>query len=62
MKWSTRFIALLSAVLVTLPAPGMAQPRIRDIVDVEGVRENDLVVHRGLTILYARATWRECAG
>jgi flagellar P-ring protein precursor FlgI len=43
MKWSTRFIALLSAVLVTLPAPGLAQPRIRDIVDVEGVRENDLV-------------------
>ena len=43
MKWSTRFIALLSAVLITLPAPGLTQPRIRDIVDVEGVRENDLV-------------------
>mgnify|MGYP003649818969 FL=1 len=43
MKWSIRFIALLSAALITLPAPGVAQPRIRDIVDVEGVRENDLV-------------------
>jgi flagellar P-ring protein FlgI len=43
MKWSKRLVALLAAALATLPMPGFTQPRIRDIVDVEGVRENDLV-------------------
>ena len=36
------FISLLAALIAT-PDPIMAQSRIRDVVDVEGVRENDLV-------------------
>lgn len=43
MKRSPRLKALLAAVLFALPMSAAAEPRIRDIVDVEGVRENDLV-------------------
>lgn len=41
MKWSVWLIAALSPLL--LPMPAHAQARIRDVVDVEGVRQNDLV-------------------
>ena len=43
----TRCITLLAALALTLAsfvaAPAEAQVRIRDVVDVEGVRQNDLV-------------------
>ncbi|MFP4517896.1 MAG: flagellar basal body P-ring protein FlgI [Oceanicaulis sp.] len=37
-----RFLALLAAVAI-LAAPALADPRIKDIADVEGVRDNQLV-------------------
>ncbi|MGX6647128.1 flagellar basal body P-ring protein FlgI [Maricaulaceae bacterium MS644] len=37
-----RFLVLIAAVFV-LSAPAMADPRIKDIADVEGVRDNQLV-------------------
>jgi flagellar P-ring protein precursor FlgI len=41
MKWSALFFAAFSVAALALP--GYAQTRIRDIVDVEGIRQNDLV-------------------
>lgn len=43
MKWSAILTALLLFTPVALPGTADAQARIRDIVDVEGVRQNDLV-------------------
>ena len=43
MTRAPRLKALIAAILFALPMPAVAEPRIRDIVDVEGVRENDLV-------------------
>ncbi|KCZ92214.1 flagellar basal body P-ring protein FlgI [Hyphomonas johnsonii] len=43
MKFSALVLALVSVAVFALPAPVSAQPRIRDIVNVEGVRDNDLV-------------------
>ncbi len=43
MITTARAFALLSAILLAGPAPALAQARIRDIVDVQGVRQNDLV-------------------
>lgn len=43
MKSSALLIALLVFTHFALPAPGQAQTRIRDVVNVEGVRQNDLV-------------------
>ncbi len=44
MKLFAWLIALASLAVTTLPAPvADAQTRIRDIVDVEGVRQNDLI-------------------
>lgn len=36
-------LALFSALIIVTSIPAMAQSRIRDVVDVEGVRQNDLV-------------------
>lgn len=36
-------LTALLAALITTPRPSMAQARIRDVVDVQGVRQNDLV-------------------
>jgi flagellar P-ring protein precursor FlgI len=41
MKWSALLFAVFSVAALALP--GYAQTRIRDIVDVEGIRQNDLV-------------------
>ena len=41
MNWSVWLVAALSPLLLQMPAN--AQARIRDVVDVEGVRQNDLV-------------------
>jgi flagellar P-ring protein precursor FlgI len=41
MKWTALILAALSAV--TLAFSVSAETRIRDIVDVEGIRQNDLV-------------------
>ena len=41
MKWSALFLAAFASAVAILP--GHAQTRIRDIVDVEGIRQNDLV-------------------
>jgi flagellar P-ring protein precursor FlgI len=42
MKWSRWLVAAL-ALTPIFTAPALAQTRIRDVVDVEGVRQNDLV-------------------
>lgn len=36
-------LLLMLSVLIAMPMPASAQSRIRDVVDVEGVRQNDLV-------------------
>ena len=41
MKWSALLLAALSVAALVFPAA--ADTRIRDIVDVEGIRQNDLV-------------------
>ena len=41
MKWSAILLAAFSAALLAFPTA--ADTRIRDIVDVEGIRQNDLV-------------------
>lgn len=41
MKWSALFVAAFSVLSLALPS--IADTRIRDIVDVEGIRQNDLV-------------------
>jgi len=43
MKWSVWLVAALALSPLVLPMPASAQARIRDVVDVEGVRQNDLV-------------------
>lgn len=43
MKWLTPICAVLTLICIAIPAPADAQTRIRDVVDVEGVRANDLV-------------------
>ena len=43
MKWSAWLVAALALCPLILPMPADAQTRIRDVVDVEGVRQNDLV-------------------
>lgn len=43
MKWSVVLVAALALSPWLAPMPAHAQTRIRDVVDVEGVRENDLV-------------------
>ena len=43
MKWSAWLVATLALSPLMLPMPVHAQTRIRDVVDVEGVRQNDLV-------------------
>jgi flagellar P-ring protein FlgI len=43
MKWSIWLVAAVALSPVLLPMPANAQTRIRDVVDVEGVRQNDLV-------------------
>ena len=46
MTRAPRLKALIAAIFFALPMTAVAEPRIRDIVDVEGVRENDLVGYR----------------
>ena len=41
MIWFVRLLTLLTSLAAGLPAA--AQVRIKDIVDVEGVRENQLI-------------------
>ena len=41
MKWTTLLLAAFSAATMAFSAG--AETRIRDIVDVEGIRQNDLV-------------------
>ncbi len=43
MKSFSSLLVLLATALIVIPAPVSGQTRIRDIVDVEGVRDNDLV-------------------
>lgn len=43
MRPATSLFCLLAFSLVAFLAPASAQTRIRDVVDVEGVRQNDLV-------------------
>lgn len=43
MKWSAFLIVVLAVTSLAAPPPSEAQTRIRDVVDVEGVRQNDLV-------------------
>ena len=43
MKLSSWLIAVFALAPLLLPFPADAQARIRDVVDVQGVRENDLV-------------------
>lgn len=43
MKLSSWLIAVFALAPLLLPLPADAQARIRDVVDVQGVRENDLV-------------------
>lgn len=43
MKLSALLCALFALTGLVVPAPADAQTRIRDVVDVEGVRQNDLV-------------------
>jgi flagellar P-ring protein precursor FlgI len=39
----TAILATLVATTLTLPAPALANSRIKDIIDIEGVRENQLL-------------------
>jgi len=43
MKWSAWLVAALALSPLLMPLQANAQTRIRDVVDVEGVRQNDLV-------------------
>ncbi len=43
MKFNRSFFLAIVAALVLAPSVSFAQTRIRDIVDIEGVRQNDLV-------------------
>ena len=43
MKLSRFLFALLAFTFLAWPQPAQAQTRLRDVVDVEGVRQNDLV-------------------
>ncbi|MBY9065774.1 flagellar basal body P-ring protein FlgI [Hyphomonas sp. WL0036] len=43
MKWTSWLFAAFALSTLAFPAPAEAQARIRDVVDVQGVRENDLV-------------------
>lgn len=43
MKWSQIIAIALLTVISLVPPPASGQARIRDIVDVEGVRQNDLI-------------------
>lgn len=43
MKWTFWLAAALTLTPFLFAAPADAQARIRDVVDVQGVRENDLV-------------------
>jgi flagellar P-ring protein precursor FlgI len=43
MKWPPLFCAVALLAVFSIALPADAQTRLRDIVDVEGVRENDLV-------------------
>src|SRR3990167_874332 len=43
MKWSVWLVAALGLTSLLWAPPARAQARIRDIVNVEGVRQNDLV-------------------
>lgn len=43
MKWTSWLFAAFALSTLVFPSPADAQARIRDVVDVQGVRENDLV-------------------